>query len=112
MKKVFVLLVMVLIFAGGAWGSSKYESITVADTAIGFTAATIAAVPNTPEATATCTLETAQIRFRTDGTAPTSSEGHILEIGQSLDVFGWQAMSNLRAIRTGSTSGVLKCSYK
>lgn len=84
-----------------------YESITVAATAIGFTAATY---DNAFKAS--ITLETAQIRFRVDGTAPTSAEGHILDVAQSLEIEGKENIANFRAIRTGGTSGVLKVSYE
>lgn len=52
-------------------------------------------------------VETAQIRFRDDGTAPTTTVGTVLEIGDL-----WRAWSNQTAgatkfIRTGSTSATL-----
>ena len=94
-------------------GVYNYESIGISDTATGFTAAVLAAA-NTlfgrDTIRATCTVETAQIRFRVDGTDPTSSEGHILEIGDVLYV-DKQDVSKFSAIRTGATSGVLKVSY-
>ncbi|MEE9354192.1 MAG: hypothetical protein V3U75_01245 [Methylococcaceae bacterium] len=89
-----------------------YESITVADTAIGFTAAKLKpSSTDTPKA-AICTLETGQIRFRTDGSDPTSAEGHLLKIGQQLIVESFDSMKGFRAIRTGATSGVLKVTYE
>jgi hypothetical protein len=83
-----------------------YESVTVAATAIGFTAGSIAG-----ENMAFVTAETAQMRWRADGTDPTSTEGHVLPVGGSLELHGDTILSNFRAIRTGGTSGVLKCSY-
>jgi hypothetical protein len=62
--------------------------------------------------TAYCTLETAQIRFRLDGTAPTSAEGHILNVNDVLELKSCIEMVNFKAIRTGGTSGVLKCTYQ
>jgi hypothetical protein len=85
-----------------------YESVTVANTAIGLTASSTAAPIRNA---ATLTLETAQIRFRVDGTDPTSSEGHLLEIGDTLELCNQEEVKNFKAIRTGSTSGVLKVSY-
>ena len=84
-----------------------YETITVADTAIGFTTATYDNAN-----TAFMTLETAQIRFRVDGTNPISTEGHILDIGQTLEIEGKDNLTNFKAIRTGAVSGVLKISYE
>lgn len=86
----------------------QYETITVANTAIGFTASKI----TTPVSEAVCTLETAQIRFRVDGTDPTSSEGHLLETGQKWSSVNAVEIGNFRAVRTGAVSGVLRCSYR
>ena len=84
-----------------------YESVIVADSAVGFTAATLA------RATAAfVTLETAQVRFRYDGTNPTSSEGHLMDIGDSIRIKGPNNIKNFKAIRTGSTSGVLKVTFE
>ena len=87
---------------------SDYESITVADSAIGFTAAKIQAAKVKG---VFCTVETAQIRFRMDGTSPTSAEGHVLDPGQTLTIINQGTLANTEFIRTGSTSGVLKVTY-
>ena len=89
-----------------------YETITVADSAIGLTAATIAPSNSSNPIKVFMTLETAQIRFRTDGTDPTSGEGHLLEIGQSMSIDSFKDLGRFMAIRTGATSGVLKVSYQ
>jgi len=83
-----------------------YESITVADSAIGLTAAKYLDAEH-----AEMTLETAQIRFRLDGTDPTSSEGHLVEVGDVITLNSAAQISDFSAIRTGSTSGVLKVTY-
>lgn len=85
---------------------SAYESITVATTAIGFSANLISG-----KTVAYMTLETAQIRYRLDGTAPTATEGHVLDFPATLELSGATNLANFKAIRTGATSGVLKCSY-
>lgn len=88
-----------------------FEQITVANTAIGFTAAKITPA-GLPQATlAQCRLETAQVRFTIDGTTPTSSVGTLLEIGDWLTISGHDSLERFRAIRTGSTSGQLDCTY-
>jgi hypothetical protein len=89
-----------------------YEAITIADTAIGFTAAKLAPENSEIPSSAFCTLETAQIRYRVDGGTPTASVGHLLEIGQSLILRSLDNMKNFRAIRTGSTSASLKVTYE
>ena len=86
-----------------------YESITVADAAVSLTSATYDQVGYSMQAF--ITLETAQIRWRIDGINPTSSEGHLLEVGQNLTLQDSQAVKNFRAIRTGSSSGVMKVTY-
>lgn len=58
-----------------------------------------------------CTLETAQIRYTLDGTAPTTTVGHLLEIGDTLTIQGRDNIVNFRAIRTGGTSGTLMITF-
>lgn len=90
--------------------ATGYEQITVANTAIGFTSTKI-----NPSAgqmlTASCRLETAEIRWTLDGTTPTTTIGTLLEPGDQLIVSGFTNLSLFRAIRTGATSGVLSCHY-
>jgi len=91
---------------GGGSTPFAYESVTVADSAIGLTAGTYG------DATyAEITLETAQIRIRDDGTDPTSSEGHLVEISDVIVLRSAAQIANFNAIRTGSVSGVLKATY-
>lgn len=84
-----------------------YEAISVTATAVGLTAAKAQRANR-----AFITAETAQMRFRYDGTAPESSEGHLLEIGDSLIIEGTQNLENFKAIKTGATSGALKVTYE
>ena len=58
-----------------------------------------------------CTLETAQIRYTLDGTAPTTTVGHLLEIGDTLTIQGRDNIVRFRAIRTGSTSGTIMATF-
>ena len=60
---------------------------------------------------AVCTLETAQIRFTLDGTAPTSSAGKLLEVGQTLTLESREELTGFLGIRTGGSSGVLDIEY-
>ena len=85
---------------------SAFESITVSGSAGGLTTATIAGME-----TALITVEAAQVRFRLDGNNPTSSVGHILEVGDVLEIDSSEAMGIVSFIRTGGTSGTLRCSY-
>jgi hypothetical protein len=93
-------------------GYVGYEQVTVANSSIGLTAATINQGNGHMQANkAVCRLETAQIRYRLDGTAPTTTVGTPLEIGDVLTITGNDLLNNFRAIRTGGTSGVLNCHY-
>ena len=94
------------------YGAGGYEAITVADTAIGFTAAKLLTTTKKIARAVFCTLETAQIRFTIDGTTPTTSIGHLLEIGQTLTLENVADLTNFRAIRTGSSSGSLRVTYR
>lgn len=58
------------------------------------------------------TLEQGQIRYYYDGTSPTSTTGHILDIGGSLVLRGQNQMSQFKCIRTGTTSGIITVTYE
>lgn len=53
-------------------------------------------------------LETAQVRFTDDGTAPTASVGTILEVGDVWIAYSHETAKATKFFRTGSTSGSLK----
>ena len=91
----------------------NHESITVADAAIGFTAGTITpAAPDRPAHRALVTAETAQMRYTYDSTTPSPTVGHLLEVGDVLEIEGISNVSNFRAIRVGATSGNLRCTFE
>lgn len=83
-----------------------YESKTVANSAVGLTSGTYSDAIR-----AEMTLETAQIRIRSDGTSPTSSEGRIVEIGDTIILKSAAQIAAFKAIRTGAVSAVLKVEY-
>lgn len=91
-----------------------YESVTVDNTTGGvrFTKLTHTPAAGNPAKRAIVTVETAQIRYKIDGGAPTSSEGHILNVNDVLSINGQGNINNFRAIRVGSTSGVIKCTFE
>lgn len=88
-----------------------YEALTVDNTAggVGFTAGLRRKCGQRGKVV--CVLETGQIRFQVTGGAPTTTVGVPLEIGQSIEIAGEIDLIRFRAIRTGSTSGVLQCVY-
>jgi hypothetical protein len=75
-----------------------YESLTIADSAVGLTAVTTGKV-------FAGKLETGSVRMRGDGTAPTASEGILVDIGQVV-ILSESEIGLSKFIRTGSTSGV------
>jgi hypothetical protein len=108
MKRIIALTTLfVFLVIAPLQAAIVYESITVSTTAIGFTAASISG-----KTKAMCTLESQNIRFRIDGTAPTTTEGHILENGNILYIEGGVSMSNFSAIRDDAVDGTLKCTYE
>lgn len=86
------------------------EAITVADTAIGATAATIAdSTRGAANYAIFGPLATAPVRYRFDA-VPEAATGALLEVGDTLICRGAE-VSQVRFIRTGSTSGVLFAQY-
>lgn len=87
------------------------EQITV-DATVGGVRLTITNVVSTPPAqSATITVETAQIRWTKDGTAPTSTTGHLANVGSVIYLDHASDLWNFRAIRTSSTSATIQVSY-
>jgi len=85
---------------------TAFESVTVPDSATALTAATRKA-----KKAVFITVETAQVRYRMDGSDPTSSVGHLLNKSGSLYISNQTAIENIRFIRTGTVSGVLRVTY-
>jgi len=83
-----------------------YESVTVAASSIGLTAGKYLDAVK-----ALITLETAQIRITTDGTAASATVGHIINIDDVVTLEGSHQIASFRGFRTGATSGVLKATY-
>ncbi len=84
--------------------ATSYETVTVADTAIGITAANAGAMM-------LITMEAAALRFRIDGTDPTAAEGHLVGSGASFTVCGGGNILAFRAIRTTGVNAVLKITH-
>ena len=92
----------------------KNETITVEDSAVGFTVANM----DLPKKLYGChvkavlfTLGAAQIRIWEDGTSPTDTTGHIVDVGDVVVIGGKNAKA-FRAIRTGATSGIISVGYE
>lgn len=88
--------------------AQEYEALTIDATAGGIACTTVKV--------GTCTkafmrLETAQIRYTVDGTAPTAAVGMLLEVGEILKLDSAEDIAAFRGFRTGATSGSLRCFY-
>lgn len=104
------LIVTVLVTAAAA-------VVALAQTAVAFSTVTIpgtatAITASTAYKTATCSVETAQIRWTMDGvTTPTASVGHVADPGDFIQLVGNANLRQFLAIRTGSTSASLSCTF-
>ena len=87
-------------------GAFAFEALTVAGTAVGFTATT-----KENAILASVRVEGAQIRYRTDGTAPTASVGTIVNDGDFFNVWGSSDLASIRYIRTGGVSATLNTEF-
>ena len=83
-----------------------FEALAVAGTSIGFTAATLIGAR-----LATAAVESAQIRYRTDGTDPTATVGVLANPGDVITIYGNVDISAFRAIRTGGASATLSTEF-
>ena len=86
-----------------------FETITVEDTPIGLTAAILNASPKPKKVF--ITVETAQIRYRMDGTDPEAAVGHIANPMDSIILEGYSQINNFMAIRKETTSGKIQATY-
>ena len=86
----------------------SFQTLTVSTTAVSLTAT----VGQLNSHRAIITVEDAPIRFRYDGTAPTSSVGHVLYPGDKLILEGRANISQFRAIRSGNVDATLSISHE
>ncbi len=112
MKKVLSVLVLVFLLIPAWVLGADCETITVADTAIGFTTATYQPPSGYKEVEAYCCNETAQIRvWYDDDTVPTAAVGFVVNPGDCFSVNNSYDIKYVKAIRTGASSGSLTCCY-
>lgn len=114
MRKFWILaVVLALVVPLQAALYIDFEQLPVTNTAVGFTTGEITPNPagGINAISASCRLETAEIRFVIDGTTATSAYGTLLEPGDTLSLSGHDILVNFSAIRTGATSGTLDCNY-
>lgn len=95
----------------GKYNSVDFETITVDNTSGGVSLTSSKVNTTPPRKKAFITAESAQIRYRFDGTAPTASVGHLMNPMDSLVLEGFFQMNNFKAIRVGANSGTIMVSY-
>lgn len=83
-----------------------FESVTVSTNSTALTTATL-----NDAQFALITVETAAVRFRIDGTAPTASVGHVLEPGDILELDRNSQLAEIRFIRRDGVDATLRVSY-
>ena len=111
MKKLFLSVVLLIFIFASFVCATTWESITVSDTAIGFSAA-LYLTGNNKAQTVMIQLDGGDsIRWKCDGGTPTASAGNLLSLGDKMIIYGEDNIKNFKAIRTGSTDGELNCTY-
>jgi len=108
MKKILLVIVSVLLLVSPVL-ASEFEKITVSSTPIGFTVVKIGN-PAAPAVAAACSLEGADIRWRSDGINPTTTVGHLMSTGEKIMLKGNGDIKNFKAISV-TTNGTLSCTY-
>lgn len=115
MKKIFLGLILALLCSGIAYADTEtflFESIEVGTSSAKTGTSTLnASVYNSYRSIkALYTVETNNARYTLHGTAPTTTEGHLLYVGDVLTVVGITDIRNFKIIGTTGTS-TIKASY-
>lgn len=89
--------------------TATYEAITVSTVAVGVASATYGNPATTGQRLRMCSVrvETAAIRFRLDGTNPTSSVGTPMSADDVLDITNTGVMADLKFIRSGGSDATV-----
>lgn len=89
-----------------------YEAIAVTSTtAIGFSAGKLSPSNGSRPKSIFISVEDANIRFRVDGTDPTTTEGHLLTTSDGVTITGPDNIRAFRAIGVSSTAD-MKVTYE
>lgn len=88
-----------------------FESITVSTTAVGFTTATIAPAGAGRASVAVVTTESNPLRWRADGTNPSSTVGHVAVADTTITICGITAVANFKMIRSGASDATVRATF-
>jgi hypothetical protein len=111
MRRVLTTLLLLLALTGMVAQAASYvtyEALTVADTAVGITAAILDPPGNGQMQACQFLVTTAAVNLRFDGVAPTSSTGVPLEAGMTVSFSNHADAQRALFIRSTGVSGVLK----
>lgn len=102
---------MISSFITDATPAGDFEKISVAATAIPFTASkiliNITGGVHKRAVKAFVTVETNSIRIRTDGTAPDASTGHLFTAGSSFTIIGEDDVRRFQAIQASAGASIM-----
>lgn len=111
MRRLLIGAILVLVSLGQG-RATTYERIVFSSTAVGFNSNTIHlnAPQRNSEYYPSCVgrLETAAIRVRDDGYAPTASVGIPVSVGESVTIRGMAWAEAFQGIATTATPGVIQ----
>jgi len=113
---IFLTGLLILAGVGVSTAASITETITVSTSSIGFTTALLTFSDGSKVRKAFCSIPAYDLRFRVDGTAPTSTVGHLIKGGSNVGITftGVLQIQQFRAIKdTGSADNVIMtCTYE
>jgi hypothetical protein len=98
----FAVLLLALTVPVSGQRVQRYEQLTVSSTAVPITAATLSGMGG-----AQGVLQGAEVRYRCDGTAPTTTVGTPLQVGSTINFTNLIDARACLFIRTTGTDGVL-----
>jgi len=87
----------------------SYESLTISSAAVALTAPQSKVTGHKPTA-AFVSVESYAIRYRLDGVAPTASEGHLMNVGDTVLLSGTPSVLGFLGIRVTSDA-IVKVTY-
>ena len=100
--------------AGIGLDTFSYESFNVNAITVGVGSSTVlnaSGLSSYPQFEAYYTLEGGDVRFRTDGVAPTTTEGHLFASGTDLIIEGLNDVKNFQCLRTATGTSTVRISY-
>lgn len=100
-------LLAMTVMVSDAADFKTFETVTVAGTAVGLTSTTYAPTGSQQMSNCLARTESAEIRIRVDGTAPTASVGLLVSVGDTFEIASNADLAALKMIRTGSVSATV-----